>query len=480
MIKRTVRTQTYTIKTYLGYVHEGDICDNADVQRLAGSFDSRELNEIIYTVLTDDHIPEIILAECNEDNRTYIADGLQRTTMLKKFLYGNYKITSAIDNSIVEYMRKKRDENNKIMKNKRGQIEYEEAEFDIKNKTYEMLPEELQKVFNDFQLNIVIHEDCTMKRISELIKRYNAQKPMSAPQKAFTYIDNYATSVRDILNERFFIQCAGYTENEKINGTMERVVTESVMYMFHLDEWKKSPKAVCEYLNKKSNLKEFEEFQSVVHKLGEIITPEFNRVFISKNSFIWFSLFRKFLQYGESNDRFAEFVSEFNQKLHSKIVTGITYKEMDNITYDKLDKENGTKDRSLITAKYSLVEKLMMEYFHIKTDMEVKRIDPEAFIVENVGVETDTHHEDIELYNQSLDDMLDKYVKDGSKLKEDNNRLSLLSMVAYSYKIDADLDDWLQEYAKNNNTYLMDQKRNYLHMKKEFDEYIAKYQRTSA
>lgn len=479
MIKKTVRDQVYSIKTYLGYVNEGDICDNADVQRLPGSYDNRELNEMIYTVLTSDHIPEIILAECNEDNRTYICDGLQRTTMLKKFLYGNYKITSAIDNPIVEYMRKKRDAKGKIKKNQRGQIEFEEAEYDIRNKTYEMLPEELQKEFNDFQLRIVIHEDCTMKRISKLIKRYNAQKAMSAPQKAFTYIDNYAANVRDILNERFFIECAGYAENEKINGTMERVVTESIMYMFHLDDWKKSPRSICEYLNNNSNIGEFNTFKGIVTRLGKIITPEFNKIFTSKNSFIWFSLFDKFTKYGEDDERFADFIVAFNNSLHDRVVDGIVYKDVENITYDKLDKEAGTKDRILITAKLSLLKTLMREFLHIEKS-ESSDIDTVEFIAENVGIDATILHEDIELYSQSLDDILDKYIKDGSKLKDEDNRLSLLAMVVYSYKIDEDLEEWLERYAMDNNMYFPDQKKNFLHMKQEFDNYIEAHDKISA
>ena len=168
MVKKTVRDLTYALETYLRYVQGGDICENADVQRLAGNFDTREVNELVYTTLTGDHIPELILAECNEDGLTYIVDGLQRTSMLKLFRYGNHKITSAIDNSIVEYSRKRRDKDGNLLKNERNQIEYEDATFNIKNKSYDMLPEELKKEFNDFQIRIVVHEDCTKKRISEL------------------------------------------------------------------------------------------------------------------------------------------------------------------------------------------------------------------------------------------------------------------------------------------------------------------------
>ena len=39
------------------------------------------------------------------------------------------------------------------------------------------------------------------------------------------------------------------------------------------------------------------------------------------------------------------------------------------------------------------------------------------------------------------------------------------------YKNDVDLDDWLEEYAANNNTYFIDQRKNYSHMVSDFKQY---------
>ena len=70
-----------------------------------------------------------------------------------------------------------------------------------------------------------------------------------------------------------------------------------------------------------------------------------------------------------------------------------------------------------------------------------------------------------------LKDLENNTIRDGSKLLDVANRLSLLAMVAYSYKNDVDLDDWLEEYAANNNTYFMDQRKNYSHMLSDFRQY---------
>lgn len=463
MVKKTVRDLTYALETYLRYVQGGDICENADVQRLAGNFDTREVNELVYTTLTGDHIPELILAECNEDGLTYIVDGLQRTSMLKLFRYGNHKITSAIDNSIVEYSRKRRDKDGNLVKNERSQIEYEDATFNIKNKSYDMLPEELKKEFNDFQIRIVVHEDCTKKRISELIKRYNYQRAMTTSQKAFTYIDNFAVETRSISNKKFFVECKGYKDAERINGTIERVITESIMCMFHLDEWKRSSKDLCLYLNNNSNVEEFETFNRLVDRLGNISTPDFDSNFTSKNSFIWFNIFYKFTRLGLEDSRFADFIHKFNSDFREKVVSNITYKNMENVTYAKLDKEPGTKDKVLITAKLELIETLMNDFLHISNE-DLKEVNTLEFIKENV--KENATEEDIEFYSDILDDLTVE-VDNNTKLLDEHNRPSLIALVGYACEneIDDKLVEWVKEFFVKNFTYKLNQVENFTYMK---------------
>ena len=70
-----------------------------------------------------------------------------------------------------------------------------------------------------------------------------------------------------------------------------------------------------------------------------------------------------------------------------------------------------------------------------------------------------------------LKDLENNTIRDDSKLLDIANRLSLIAMVAYSYKNDVDLDDWMEDYAANNNMYLADQKKNYSHMVNDFKQY---------
>ena len=47
-------------------------------------------------------------------------------------------------------------------------------------------------------------------------------------------------------------------------------------------------------------------------------------------------------------------------------------------------------------------------------------------------------------------------------------------MIAYSFKYDIDLDDWITEYFKRNKMYFVNQKKNYLHMKNDLEKSLGR------
>ncbi len=157
------RKQTYTLEMYLKKNRKGDIDNNADVQRNF-VWNNEQINELIVTVLTDDYMPPIILGE-EENSKLHIVDGGCRTAALRKFREMNYKITSSIENSLIPYKKK--------VKDRKGNITYKDDVFDIKNKTFDKLPEELREKFDEYQIETVIHECCDCTKVSRYIKRYN-------------------------------------------------------------------------------------------------------------------------------------------------------------------------------------------------------------------------------------------------------------------------------------------------------------------
>ena len=311
-------------------------------------------------------------------------------------------------------------------------------------------------------MDTVIHEHCDRHMISQYIKRYNNHTSMNANQKAFTYLDNFAGCIREISNSRFFLDYSVFSESEITKGIVERVIVETVMCSNYFSDWKKQTKAACRYLNNHASQGDFERLIKNVHRLEGIITDDIKDMFNSKDSFIFITLFDRFTKFGLADKRFADFLVEFKNNIrHSR-------KNREGMLFDEIDKDRSTKDKVVIAAKLDLLEGLMKEFLHIH-DTNVD--DEELFISQNVGIDPKAVSEDFVFYNETLDELATRTIRDGSKLLEETNRPSLLAMVAYSYKEDEDLDDWLSDYAENNNMYLVDQEKNFLQMKHEFEVY---------
>ena len=442
------RKQTYTMEMYMKKNRNGDIDNSADTQR-DFVWKAEQVNGLIRTVLLDDYIPPIILTE-EESSQLHIADGGQRTAALRQFRYGNYKITSAIEDSVIPYKQK--------IKNEDGTYSFEDANCDIKGKTYETLPPELQKIFDEYQLETVIHEHCDSEKTAKYIKIYNQQISMNNNQKAYTYIYNFAGIINKIVENRFFIEYSDFSDNEKNKAVRERAIMESVMCMFHFEKWNKNTKKIAQFLNDNASKDEFDKLLDNIGRLNNVITNTTKTLFNSKDCFIWLTLFDKFTQYGLDDAKFGEFLDAFVNELKDKPV--------DEKLFYTADEKGSTKDKSVIVDKLHILETLMKEFLHIE-----EAVTPESFISEMVDMPVETIKEEMDCYEETLDGLEDNTIRDGSKLLDVANRLSLLAMVAYSYKNDVDLDDWLEEYAANNNTYFVDQRKNYSHMINDFRQY---------
>ena len=439
------RRKTFTMAQYLENVRDGYITNNASTQRNPAW--KPIVDGLAVTILTDDYIPPLILSE-EECGRTVIVDGGSRTAAFTMLRYGNYKIKSSVENPIVSYKKMDKDENGKVI--------WSDAEFDIRNKTYEQFPKELQKMFDEYQVETVIHEG----NADMYLRRYNVHTSMNANQKMFVYIPKFAEKIRDISNRKFFINYCDINDNEKEKGMLERVISETVMTTFHFDKWNKNGKKIATYLNENASVDEFNKLDSNLERLESIITDTTKTLFNSKDTFIWLTLFDKFTQYGLDDAKFGEFLDAF--------ISGLRNNEVDGKLFDTVDETGSTKDKSVIADKLHILETLMREFLHIE---EIENVTPESFVAEMVDMPAEKVNEEMDCYEETLDSLENNTIRDGSKLLEVANRLSLLAMVAYSYKNDVDLDDWLEEYAANNNTYFMDQRKNYSHMLSDFKQY---------
>ena len=264
------RIERWSVEQYMDDVHTQIIQPEPTVQR-GWSWTKEALNGLIWSAVSGIvFIPNLILAETKSESgikSTYIVDGGHRTEALRRFRYGEYKVTNEIREPIVRYNRKKLNEEGKVVKNQYGEIIWETVEYDLRGKTYEDLPTELKRQLNKGQLAVTIYQNCEQGDLPTLVNIYNNHIAMNASQKALTYVGNFAKEIRKIKNTNEFLKDGTIlTEKQKNGGIWERVISECVMGVYHFDNWKKAPKKICDYLNFNYTMEEYQHIEQYFNR----------------------------------------------------------------------------------------------------------------------------------------------------------------------------------------------------------------------
>lgn len=360
------RIESTSIGQYLVSVNEDEDIKVAQAVQREFCWNKEMMNSLIYSALSCKiYIPNIVLAEEKKENgtkQTYVVDGGQRTETLRQFRYGGYRITNALRTYLVTYKKKKVDEKGVIIRDKYGNVEWELDEFDIRKKTYEDLPDDLKKRFNECPIAKAIYQDCTPEETSEMVLLYNNHAGMNVSQKALTYLGKYADEIRRIRDSnRFLLDGTALTEAEKKKGIWERVISECVMAVNHFDVWKKQPQKMCDYLNRNSSEEEFKKIENYFDRLAPYVdkleNKELSDLFVSKDFCVWMMLFDKFDKLHLPDERFVDFLNIF--------VFELKYKKMEGENWPVLMTDKHTKDKSVLSRKIKYLEVLMMQYFHL-------------------------------------------------------------------------------------------------------------------
>lgn len=491
-MKKKVIEKVMSVESYLDDIVSENISDNQDVQRNFCSSNAF-VDGIIMTILTDDYLPSLILGEIAKDGivEQYLVDGMQRTGALRKFRFEGYKVGKGAEETIVEYQRKKKDENGVIVRDDEGLPEWETAEFDMKKKGYDDLPPELKKRFNNFQAKVAIHQGCqSMRDISKLVRKYNINTAMNANQKSFTYLDLYARKVKTIAASDFFNESAALNDKQNAKGLWENMVIRSVMTVFHLDSYKKAAKDIAVFLNTNASDVEFEQFQHLANSLSDVVGDAYKDLFVPKNIPVWFAAYNHFTESGIENIKFRKFLDAFKESLHmNSVELDCEVKNVDgDVTWDKLDALSGTTDNGVVKAKIKALCQLIDEFFGIE---KMEKTEAVPTVEENNNTVEETNEveidpvlkfaqdnvrdtiepEDIALYKDFLSD----FVKDESPIYKAGEE-TVIALMAYATDIekDAEFSEWIDRENSKNNTYSSSHKTNFTYLKRDFDEFLEK------
>lgn len=442
-------------------------------QRDALQWSDEQTNKFLSRVLNNQPIPEIVICETDQslygEKISYLVEGLQRISYAEEFRENRIPVrANGAEFTKIKYKKFEYGEDGKIVKDENGRAVYTIDIFDITGKYYKELPEYLQKRFDNYNISVTRFFNCTYELIDYHIRNYNNHEGMTKSHYGITSVSNKTSTKIKALSRKnsFFVNNVKYTNKAKKRGVVEEMVARSLMATFFINDWKKESIEVLKYIDREATEEQFNQFEENANRLAKVSNKSVKDMFNTTNIHIWMAAFDKFTTYKGFNDsKFIEFMLAFASDLHGKNINGRSY--------DDVNKRN-TRDKTTVKNKINVLIDLMEEWLGI-TDADKTTVeDTEKFIARCTGEELNSIREDIGFYNQSLDELMEITVRLDSKLRDTKNRPSLLSMMVYSYKEDVDLDDWLTEYAANNNTYFIDQHKNYLHMKQDFENYLAK------
>lgn len=478
------RMDKHSLGILLDEKRDGDINCKYILQRKAFQWTKKQKNKFLTRVLNNQPIPEIVICEqyVNKKKKRHLIDGLQRLSYAG--LYRAKGTVIELDGAEfyeIQYEEKIIDESGNFVLDEDGDIKKETKVFNVIGKKFDELPKFLQDRFNKFNINVTTYFDCTDEQIAYHIRNYNNHEGMTGNQYEVTNIDiEMAKMIKDISCGHSFFKdrCGSYTEKNDTKGILERVVVESIMTMNFIDDWKKKPEDAYKYVNENSKESMFDDFKDSLDRLCDIVNKENRLLFNTTNSPVWFAVFSRFKKLNVSDDKFLSFINYFAELL--KDMNSSEYKKFLSNTY----KSSNTKDKNIVIAKINGIEKMMLEFLHIEkkdtvsVDNQSNNISKEAKELEVIDfvkniVNPDVTEDDINFYEEMLGDYTVE-VDNSSSLLNKQNKLSLIALIAHACESDIDLDDWIVDFFRRNNTYITNQKENYIHMRQDLDKFITR------
>lgn len=343
------------------------ICFDHPLQRESERWNGVMVGNLISDVLQGNPIPELVFAEqvVNGIPIIWDLDGKQRCTNLYMYYKGikkHDKISKSIRRYMITYHTPILDENGEISIDDEGFPLYEKKEFDIRGKKFCQLPEELQERFLDYSFKIVQYINCSSEDIAYHILRYNEGKPANREEKGIIRLgERFARLVKNIAALPFFED--NYTVSDINSGSINRVITESLMLGKFADKYNGNYDRTCDYIRDNAVADDFTEYEDIINRLQECVDEENISLFVKKNkknAFLFITLFSKFVNLRLEDDKFNDFLTMFREELHEKVIDGKSF--------DELMEDKSTKDKNIVISRIEHMTKLMCDFLNISID----------------------------------------------------------------------------------------------------------------
>ncbi len=147
--------ETTPMSIYLKKIEKHILSLNNQFHNSTVQWNDEAKSNFIITVLNGYLFPSIIVVQAM-NNHEYVIDGTQRLSVCLDFKNNKFKIGHNIKRPIIKY-----------------QVTDKIIEFDLRDKFYKDLPDELQDDFNNYNIHIDCYSNCSNEDIIFHMQRYN-------------------------------------------------------------------------------------------------------------------------------------------------------------------------------------------------------------------------------------------------------------------------------------------------------------------
>lgn len=231
-MKRTTGC-SYTVKQIIKNITNSKFKFDFPIQRVSGQWTKEQQSLFIHSIIQGYDVPDIYIID--SDTKSYekssILDGKQRCTTLLLFYNDEIRLVKDLDI-----------------------VEFDDKEYDISNKKFSQLPEELQEEFLDCSMRARKLNGFTDEQIEEQFYRLNNGSTFTVAQKANTKLGNVlAEKIAEITNSNFFELKTAFTSRQRKSGEITSCVLQTMMMLTGFNYKHLSNSEVlryAEYLNK--------------------------------------------------------------------------------------------------------------------------------------------------------------------------------------------------------------------------------------
>lgn len=207
-----------------------------------------------------------------------------------------------------------------------------------------------------------------------------------------------------------------------------------------------------------------EYFNRIEPYSDKLNSPKIAELFVAKDIVVWMKVFDKFTKLNRPDKEFGKFIKAFSETLREEKVNDITWNE--------LDADKHTKDKSVIEKKVEHIITLMNEFLHIdstETENNASEETTLSFVQENVNSEATD--DDVNAYSELVDYCFDHNNIEVNAPIYQQCQTALIALMAYACENENEdkFEEWINKY-KNQKKFSPSQKVNYDFMKRSFDK----------